>query len=81
MRFQSIFSTWDDFKPIFPVGRALIKANRSIKVEHSAKVRKVVGSIPDRVIPKISKMVLDASLLIARQLREGLANFPTYLPT
>ena len=35
-------------------------ANRSVKVEHLATVR-----IPGRIILKISKMVLDASLLNA----------------
>ena len=47
-----------------------ILANCSVKVEHSAMVRKVVGSIPGRVIPKTSKIVLDASLLSAPAIKE-----------
>jgi len=46
-------------------------SDRSAVVEHPATVRKVVGSTPSRVIPKIPKMVLDASLLDAQQVREG----------
>ena len=39
-------------------------------VERSPGVREVVGSIPCRVIPKTLKMVLDASLLSARHLKD-----------
>ena len=39
-------------------------------VERSPDVREVLVSIPDRVIPKTVKMVLDASLLSARHLKD-----------
>ena len=39
-------------------------------VERSPGVREVVGSIPGRVIPKTLKMVLDASLLSARHVKD-----------
>ena len=38
-------------------------AHGGLVVEHTPGVREVVGSIPDLVIPKTLKMVLDASLL------------------
>ena len=44
-------------------------------LERSPRERKVVGSIPDRVIPKtLLKIVPDASLLGAQHIRTGLAS-------
>ena len=46
-------------------------------LERSPRKREVVGSIPDRVIPKtltVIKMVPDASLLSAQHIRTGLAS-------
>ena len=38
-------------------------------------VRVVVGSIPSRVIPKTLKLVLDASVLSARHLKDRLKTY------
>ena len=65
------------------------ESGRSINVEHSATVRKVVGSTPQLGHSRDSKMVLDASLLNAQQLKgrvkgkwrnpgKGLVPFPTF---
>ena len=44
-------------------------------LKRSPPKREVVGSIPDRVIPKdVIKMVPDASLLSAQHIRIGLAS-------
>ena len=48
----------------------LMTAPSGLVVEHSLGVREVVGLIPSRVIPKTIKMVLDASLLSARYLKD-----------
>ena len=48
----------------------MITTPGGLVVECSNGVRKVVGSIPSRVILKTLKMVLDASLLSARYLKD-----------
>ena len=59
--------------PVFQLSAeyiAIATAPGGLVVERSPGVREVVSSIPGRVIPKTSKMVLDASLLIARHLKD-----------
>ena len=48
-----------------------LTAPSGLPVESSPSVSEVVGSIPGWIIPKISKIVLDASLLGARHLKDG----------
>ena len=59
--YSQIFSNYDYVTTTAPGG---------LVVERSPSVREVVGSIPGRVIPKTLKMVLDASLLSARHLKD-----------
>ena len=49
-------------------------------VERSPGVREVVGSISGWVIPKTLKMVLDASLLSARHLKDRSRTYGRFPP-
>ena len=59
---STLFILWN-FPQIWTELRVLV-------VDHSSGVQEVVGSIPSQVIRKTLKMVLDASLLSARYLKD-----------